>query len=69
MIWLYFVEAVDTLLHLVADCDDSGFAARLDAAHYDTVVARVVDFVGVKYDEEGQLEQGLVDCNINASFN
>ena len=50
--WPHFVEAIDALLHLVADGDNARLAAGLHAAHDDAVVAGVVDFVRVEHNEK-----------------
>ncbi len=52
---VHLVEAVDALLHLVADGDDASFAAGFEAAYDDAVVAHVVDFVRVKHNQEFDL--------------
>ena len=53
-------EAIDTLLNVLADGDDGGVAALAHAADDDAVVAGLVHFVSVEYNEKFDL--GVCVC-------
>ena len=57
-------EAIDTLLNVLADGDDGGVAALAHAADDDAVVAGLVHFVSVEYNEKFDLGVCVCVCGM-----